>query len=200
MTAAATMTTSTNKKSKVNRKSNDSHSHVYTTTRSAYAYRADNKTIDTTNDNNRVHHNKTQKHPMIQVPTMTSLIMKNRLTNYQSGQLGHWNWIVTQYLNSPQQQQQLSKVVSSSSKRSTQIVFKDHSKFENTSRNSEPQQPPGHNIDTNITKSNNQQTNESNHTDTIKDTDEYKRARQILNQYVDQMRGINTVSDVPPMK
>jgi hypothetical protein len=216
MTAAAasavtTTTTPSNKNTKLNHKSIDPRS----TNKATNMNKSDYKAIDTTNDNNdRVHH-ETQKHPTILVPTMSS-IMKDRLSNYQKGQLGHFNWIVTQYLLPQQQQQQQQRHLSqaSSSKRS-RMVYEEHGNIDDKNKAStHSKQPQGtvhetasmHHVDTVVLDQNNVNTafaksssnpNKANSTESIKDTDDYKRARDILNQYVDQMRGINTVVDKP---
>ena len=143
--------------------------------------------------------------PLI-IPTMSS-IMKDRLSNYQNGQLAHLNWIVSQYLPPVQQQQKEEQQEQSSSlassKRPRNILEAQHRHNNDRNSNSEPQdqdQSKERRIHRN-NDNNNNNNGVGNHLEentdsdsTLKGTAEYKKARQILNQYVDRMKGGNSIT------
>ena len=206
MTAETLVSTATKKRanknlSTANHKSNDVHDHDDDD---------DVHEVDTAANMNK----KDKPHPTILIPTTSSSIMKNRLSTYQNGQLGHFNWIVSQYLHPRHQpDQQLSKASVSSSKRSRMELEEhrnlDDINYRSSGSSKQQQQIPSQERETTTTTRTGNHPDNINHQNTvtqqnsantvesmIQDTDQYKKARHILNQYVDEMRGVNTVDAV----
>ena len=121
--------------------------------------------------------------PIVMLPTISSSIMKDRLSKYQRGQLGHLNWIVSQYLR-PQEEHSSNQNISnpssaSSAKKRTRMVV-DERPTNNDTNQQRPDEPS--NDETNHDPATTASTRNN-------DTEDCKKARQILTQYVDRMRG-----------